>query len=51
MEGLMTHRGAEKLTRDQLVTILPPESTDTFKPVSHADLVKNVIEGLFFRHI
>jgi hypothetical protein len=51
MEGLMAHTGAEKLTREQLGVILPPEPTDTFKPISHATLVNQVIEGLSFRHI
>jgi hypothetical protein len=51
MEGLMAHAGADKLTREQLGVILPPEPTDTFKPISHATLVQQVIEGLSFRHI
>jgi Domain of unknown function (DUF932) len=51
MEGLMAHAGAEKLTREQLGVILPPEPTDTFKPIGHADLIRQVIEGLSFRHI
>lgn len=51
MEGLMAHCGADKLSRDQLVTILPPEATDTHKPVAHAELIGNVLEALSFRHI
>ena len=51
MEGLMAHAGADKLTREQLGVIPPPEPTDTFKPISHATLVQKVIEGLSFRHI
>jgi hypothetical protein len=51
MDGLMAHAGASKLTRDQLVEILPPEATDTHKPIAHAELVKSVVEGLSFRHI
>jgi hypothetical protein len=51
MEGLMAHRGSEKLTREQLVTILPPEATDTHKPIAHSQLVNSVIETLSFRHI
>ena len=47
----MAHAGADKLTREQLGVILPPEPTDTFKPIGHADLVQQVIEGLSFRHI
>lgn len=51
MEQLMAHCGAEKLSRDQLVTILPPESTATHKPIAHIQLVNSVIETLSFRHI
>jgi hypothetical protein len=51
MEGLMAHTGAQKLSREQLVEILPPESTDTFKPVAHTRLVSSIIETLSFRHI
>lgn len=51
MEQLMAHTGASKLTRDQLVTILPPEGTDTFRPIPHAELITNVIDGLSYRHI
>jgi hypothetical protein len=43
--------GAEKLMREELVTILPPESTDTFKPIAHSDLVTSIVEGLSFRQI
>lgn len=51
MEGLCAHKGANKLTRDQLVEILPPEPTDTFKPIAHSELVKSVLDGLAYRHI
>src|SRR5208283_4800810 len=37
--------------RPELAQILPPEPTETFKPIAHAELVKNLIEGLGFRHI
>ena len=47
----MAHCGAQKLTREQLVTILPPEPTETFKPIAHNDLVTNILETLSFRHI
>lgn len=51
MEGLMAHCGSEKMSRDQLVTILPPEGTDTHKPIAHIELVNSIIETLSFRHI
>ena len=46
MEELCAHAGASKLSRDQLATILPPEPTETFKPISHAELIHNVLDGL-----
>ena len=51
MEQLLAHAGASKLSRDQLVTILPPEATDTFKPIAHAELVNNLLDSLSYRHI
>jgi hypothetical protein len=51
MEGLLAHAGTAKLTRDALVEILPPEPTDTFKPVAHSELVNSILETLSFRHI
>ena len=51
MEQLLAHAGTSKLSRDQLVTMLPPESTDTFKPIAHAELVRNLLDGLSYRHI
>ncbi len=51
MEQLVAHRGATKLMRNDLATIVTPEATDTFKPVPHATLVNSLIETLSFRHI
>jgi hypothetical protein len=51
MNGLIAHAGAAKLTRDQLLTILPPEGTNTHKPIGHHDLVTAILETLSFRHI
>ena len=51
MEGLMNSYADRKLTRDDLIQILPPESTDTFKPIAHAELVRSIVEGLSYRHI
>lgn len=48
---LMAHTGAQKLTRAQLGEILPPAATDTHKPIAHAELIKNVLDGLSYRHI
>jgi hypothetical protein len=51
MNGLLTHAGAEKITRGQLAEILPPEGTDTHKPIAHHALVSSLLETLAFRHI
>jgi len=48
---LLAHCGTEKLTREQLVEILPPEATDTHKPIAHIHLVNSILESLSFRHI
>jgi hypothetical protein len=52
MEGtLIAARGAQKLRREQLVEILPPEATATHQPIAHHALVTSLIEGLDYRHI
>lgn len=51
MNGLMAHCGAEKLSRAQIGEILPPESTDTFKPVQHSILIDEVHEALARRQL
>jgi hypothetical protein len=51
MTQLLAHCGSEKLTRDQLVTILPPERTATHQPIAHIALVESLLESLSFRHI
>ena len=49
--ALMVHAGASKLTRAALAEILPPQPTDTFKPIAHNELVTSLIESLAFRQI
>ena len=39
------------MTRDQLVQVVTPEPTSTFKPVPHIELVNAILETLSFRHI
>jgi Domain of unknown function (DUF932) len=51
MNGLLTHAGAEKITRVQLAEILPPQGTDTHKPIAHFTLINALLETLAFRHI
>jgi len=48
---LITHCGAEKITRELLATLPVPEATDTFKPIPHVEVVNALIETLGFRHI
>jgi hypothetical protein len=49
---LMAHTGTTDLmTREQLAEILPPEATDTHKPIAHIHLVNSLLESLSFRHI
>ena len=51
MEGLLAHTGTQLVTRDQLVQVITPEPTATFKPVPHIQLVNAILETLSFRHI
>jgi hypothetical protein len=51
MNGLLTHAGAEKITRAQLAQIPEPQGTETFKPIAHQSLVASLLETLAFRHI
>jgi hypothetical protein len=44
MEQLCAHAGASKLSRDQLATILPPEASGTFKPITRAELIHNLLK-------
>jgi hypothetical protein len=41
---LIAHRGAEIVTREQLVNYPTPPATDTFKPVGHAELVATLTQ-------
>jgi hypothetical protein len=51
MPGLLAHRGAELMTRQNLLTLPTPEGTDTHRPVPHAALVQSLIEALAFRSL
>jgi Domain of unknown function (DUF932) len=51
MDGLLAHRGSALVTRDALAQIPQPESTDTFKPIPHIQVVTSLIEALSYRHI
>ena len=49
MQGLMLHKGAELVSREQLENLPTPAATITHQPVSHAGLVKLVERGLGIR--
>ncbi len=52
MQGtLVAHCGATKISRDDLRNLPVPESTGTFKPIPHHEVVGALIETLGFRHI
>jgi len=51
MEASLSHRDSQLFTRAELSTIPDPVGTETFKPIPHAELVANVLDGLAFRHI
>lgn len=48
---LMAHRGANKISREELALINTPEATDTFRPIPHHELINTLTETLSFRHI
>lgn len=50
MNKLMTP-GAKRITRAELSLIPTPPSTDTHRPVAHAELINALEEALSFRHI
>jgi hypothetical protein len=47
---LMTHCGSEKLIRDKL-KLIPPDGTETHRPVAYCIIVDALLEALAFRHI
>lgn len=52
MEGtLVAHCGATKMSREELLNLPVPESTGTFKPIPHHEVVSALVETLGFRHI
>ena len=52
MEGtLVAHCGAGKISREELQNLPVPESTGTFKPIAHHEVVDALVETLGFRHI
>jgi hypothetical protein len=51
MEALMTHRGSDRVTREELGLVPVPPATETHKPIPHINVVNALIETLAFRHI
>ena len=52
MEGtLIAHCGAEKIMRADLRHLPVPQSTGTFKPIPHHEVVEALVETLGFRKI
>lgn len=49
MTGLMAHKGAQLIGRQDLRMLSTPEPTETHKPVPHATIVQALIESLAFR--
>src|SRR6266849_8073596 len=48
---LITHRGAVRIPKAELMTIEPPAATDTWKPVAHGVLVNTLTDVLSTRGI
>ena len=48
---LMVHRGATRVTREELAHYEPPEATATWKPIKHAYVVDCLYEDLDRRQI
>lgn len=51
MTGLIVHRGAQLIGRQDLLTLPAPEPTPTHKPVPHAEIIQTLIESLWLRHL
>jgi len=51
MHAHLTHTNSQLVTRDQLLTIAPPPSTATWRPIAHADLITALDRQLQVRGI
>lgn len=49
--GLMAHRGASLIGRQDLLAIVTPEGTATHRPIPHSAIIEALIETLGFRNI
>ena len=48
---LIAECGTTKVSREELKMIPVPESTRTFKPIPHHEIVDSLVEALGFRYI
>ena len=48
---LIAQCGTTKVSREELKVIPVPESTRTFKPIPHHEIVDSLVEALGFRYI
>lgn len=51
MDGLLTHRGAQLIGRQDLLALVTPEATATHKPVPHAQIVEGLVQSLDYRRL
>ena len=51
MDGLMLHRDATLVGRQELLALQTPEATDTHKPIPHHQLVEAMVESLAYRKL
>jgi hypothetical protein len=51
MTGTLSHTNSQLVTREQLLTIAPPPSTATWRPIAHADLITAIDRQLMVRGI
>jgi hypothetical protein len=51
VEGLLAHRGAQLVGRQDLLALTTPDATATHKPIPHAEVVQALIETLGFRRL
>jgi hypothetical protein len=51
MQGLMLHAGAQRIGRQDLLSLTTPEATDTHKPIPHHQLVEAMVESLAYRRV
>src|SRR5713101_7181786 len=51
MHAHLSHASSQLVTRDQLLTIAPPPSTATWRPIAHADLITAIDRQLQVRGI